>query len=106
LITSLPDPSRRSVVTGIGVVAPNGIGKDAWWKATTAGENGIKRITLFDPSRYATQLAGEVSDFDAEDWIEKRMIVQTDRWTHMAWRRRRWRSTRPSSTRPRRTRSR
>ena len=83
MITSLPDPSRRAVVTGIGVVAPNGIGKDAWWKATTAGENGIKRITLFDPSRYGTQLAGEVSDFNAEDWIEKRLIVQTDRWTHM-----------------------
>jgi 3-oxoacyl-(acyl-carrier-protein) synthase len=83
MITSLPDLNRRAVITGIGVVAPNGIGKDAWWKATTAGTSGIGRISLFDPSRYATQLAGEVSDFDAEDWIEKRMIVQTDRWTHM-----------------------
>jgi 3-oxoacyl-(acyl-carrier-protein) synthase len=72
------------VITGLGIVAPNGVGADAWWKATMSGETGIKRIGLFDPSRYATQLAGEVSGFNAEDWIEKRMIVQTDRWTHMA----------------------
>ena len=37
MITSLPDPSRRAVITGIGVVAPNGIGNDAWWKATERG---------------------------------------------------------------------
>ncbi|MET0512179.1 MAG: ketosynthase chain-length factor [Thermoleophilaceae bacterium] len=83
-MTSLPDSARRAVVTGIGVVAPNGIGTDPWWKATCAGEGGIGRIERFDPSRYATQLAGEVKGFAAEDWIEKRLIVQTDHWTHMA----------------------
>jgi 3-oxoacyl-(acyl-carrier-protein) synthase len=72
------------VVTGIGVVAPNGVGTDAWWQATCAGEGAIKRIERFDPSRYATQLAGQVNGFSAEDWIEKRLIVQTDHWTHMA----------------------
>jgi minimal PKS chain-length factor (CLF/KS beta) len=82
--TSTPDPSRRSVITGLGVVAPNGIGTEAWWKATRAGTSGIARITHFDPSRYATQLAGEVDDFKADDWIERRLQVQTDRWTHMA----------------------
>jgi 3-oxoacyl-(acyl-carrier-protein) synthase len=71
-------------VTGIGVVAPTGIGTDAWWKATGAGESAIRRIERFDPSRYPTQLAGEVDGFNAEDWIEKRLIVQTDHWTHMA----------------------
>ena len=84
MITSLPDTSRRAVITGIGVIAPNGIGNEAWWKATGAGESAIRRIERFDPSRYAAQLAGEVSDFAAEDYIEKRMIVQTDHWTHMA----------------------
>ena len=82
--TMTPDHSRRSVITGIGVVAPNGIGNDRWWKATTAGKSAIARITRFDPSKYATQLAGEVGDFDANDWIERRLQVQTDRWTHMA----------------------
>ena len=43
MITSLPDASRRSVVTGIGVVAPNGIGTDAWWKASGDAGSGIQR---------------------------------------------------------------
>jgi 3-oxoacyl-(acyl-carrier-protein) synthase len=84
VITSLPDPARRAVVTGIGVVAPTGVGTDAWWKATLAGESGIARIGRFDPSGYPVQLAGEVNGFNAEDWIERRLIVQTDHWTHMA----------------------
>jgi 3-oxoacyl-(acyl-carrier-protein) synthase len=84
VITSLPDSERRAVVTGIGVVAPTGIGTDAWWKATGKGQSAIRRIERFDASRYATQLAGEVDGFNAEDWIEKRLIVQTDHWTHMA----------------------
>jgi minimal PKS chain-length factor (CLF/KS beta) len=79
-----PDHSRRSVITGIGVVAPNGIGNYRWWKATTSGKSGIARIKRFDPSKYSTQLAGEVDDFNADDWIERRLQVQTDRWTHMA----------------------
>jgi minimal PKS chain-length factor (CLF/KS beta) len=79
-----PDHNRRSVITGIGVVAPNGIGNDRWWKATTSGKSGIAKIKRFDPSKYSTQLAGEVDDFNADDWIERRLQVQTDRWTHMA----------------------
>ena len=66
------------------MVAPNGIGTEAWWKATKAGTSGIGRITHFDPSSTRRQLAGEVEDFDADDYIEKRLMVQTDRWTHMA----------------------
>ena len=66
------------------MVAPNGIGAEAWWEATKAGTSGIDRITRFDPSRYSTQLAGEVDGFEADDYIEKRLQVQTDRWTHMA----------------------
>ncbi len=75
---------ERAVITGLGVVAPNGIGTDAWWQATLAGTSGIGRITRFDPSKYATQLAGEVSDFEATDFIDNRLIAQTDRWTWMA----------------------
>jgi minimal PKS chain-length factor (CLF/KS beta) len=82
--TMTPDASRRSVITGIGVVAPNGIGTEAWWEATKAGTTGIDTITRFDPSKYATTLAGVVNDFSADDFIERRLQVQTDRWTHMA----------------------
>jgi minimal PKS chain-length factor (CLF/KS beta) len=81
---SLPSPERRVVLTGIGVVAPTGVGTDPWWKATTAGESAIDRITHFDASRYATQLAGEVNGFEPEQYIERRLMVQTDRWTWMA----------------------
>jgi 3-oxoacyl-(acyl-carrier-protein) synthase len=77
--TTLPDFSRRAVITGIGVIAPNGIGNDAWWKATTAGKSGIGPIRQFD-----TTVAGEVDGFDAGEYIERRLQVQTDRWTHMA----------------------
>ena len=82
--TSLPSADRRVVLTGVGVVAPTGVGTDAWWKATQAGENGIGPITRFDTSKYATKLAGEVDGFDPEEYIEKRLMVQTDRWTWMA----------------------
>ncbi len=83
MITSTPRRDRRAVITGVGVVAPNGIGTEAWWSATTAGTSGIDRITRFDASRYATQFAGEVVDFEAIDFIERRLKIQTDRWTWM-----------------------
>jgi 3-oxoacyl-(acyl-carrier-protein) synthase len=75
---------KRAVVTGIGVVAPNGIGTSAFWEATREGRSGIARITHFDPSSYPTQFAGEVKGFDATKYIDQRLIVQTDRWTWMA----------------------
>jgi minimal PKS chain-length factor (CLF/KS beta) len=73
--------SRRAVITGLGVVAPNGIGTEKYWEATRQGKSGIGRITRFDPSKYGTQLAGEVRDFEASEHIEQRLVVQTDRWT-------------------------
>ena len=51
---------KRAVVTGIGVVAPTGIGTSTYWEATQQGKSGIARITHFDPSQYPTQFAGEV----------------------------------------------
>jgi minimal PKS chain-length factor (CLF/KS beta) len=75
----------RAVVTGIGVVAPSGVGLDAHWKTTLAGENRVRRITLFDPDRYPTTLAGEVADFDHLRYADNRLAVQTDRWTHLGF---------------------
>ncbi len=57
---------RRVVITGLGVVAPNGIGKQAFWEACVAGRSGIRPITRFDASPLPTRIAGEVPDFDAE----------------------------------------
>lgn len=76
---------RRAVVTGIGVVAPSGIGAPAHWRTVLAGECRIGRISLFDPSRYATTLAGEVPGFEVSDHVPSRLAVQTDRWSWMAF---------------------
>jgi 3-oxoacyl-(acyl-carrier-protein) synthase len=83
VITSTPT-TRRAVITGLGVVAPNGIGTEPWWEATKAGRSGIGPITRFDASSYSTSLAGEVDGFEPTDYIDQRLIVQTDRWTWMA----------------------
>lgn len=75
--------SGAAVVTGIGVVAPNGVGVNAFWSAMVAGRPAIAPITRFDARSYPARLAGEVRDFDAADRIPSRLIVQTDHWTHM-----------------------
>lgn len=75
----------RVVITGIGVVAPSGIGVDAHWRTVLAGENRIRRITLFDPEPYPSTLAGEVADFDPTRYADNRRLVQTDRWTHLGF---------------------
>lgn len=54
----------RVVVTGLGVVAPNGIGKDAFWTSLLECRSGVKTITLFDASQHPCRIAGEVQDFD------------------------------------------
>jgi 3-oxoacyl-(acyl-carrier-protein) synthase len=76
--------NRRTVITGIGIVAPNGIGKDAYWDATLKGKSGIRQVTRFDGRSYGLNFAGEVEGFCATDYIDQRLIVQTDRWTWMA----------------------
>ncbi len=55
---------RRVVITGLGVLAANGIGKENFWQACLAGSSGIRRITRFDASNLPTQIAGEIQDFD------------------------------------------
>lgn len=64
--------NRRVVVTGIGVVSPNGIGRENFWRATQHGKSGIRRITRFDASRHQVQIAGEVADFDETAYVSPR----------------------------------
>jgi 3-oxoacyl-[acyl-carrier-protein] synthase II len=62
---------RRAVITGIGAVSPNGIGRERFWKATRNGESGVRRITRFDPTGFVVQVAGEVPDeFDEKKYVE------------------------------------
>ena len=63
---------RRVVITGMGVVSPNGVGNADFGKAVLAGRSGVRRISRFDPSEITVQIAGEVSDFDELAWVEKR----------------------------------
>ena len=61
----------RVAVTGIGAVSPNGIGREPFWKASVNGESGVRRITRFDPSGFAVQVAGQVPDeFDEKKYVE------------------------------------
>lgn len=78
-------PSRRVVITGLGVIAPNGIGKEACWQACIAGQSGLGRITRFDASRLPAQVVGEVAHFMPEQFgLTNTEIQQLDRATHFA----------------------
>ena len=61
---------RRAVITGMGVVSPNGIGKAAFCRAILDGKSGVKQITRFDTSELPVKIAGEIQDFNELDWIE------------------------------------
>jgi 3-oxoacyl-[acyl-carrier-protein] synthase II len=64
--------TRRVVITGMGVVSPNGVGNEAFRDAVLEGRSGVRRISRFDPSGISVQIAGEVGDFDELAWVEKR----------------------------------
>ncbi|MFJ7910348.1 ketosynthase chain-length factor [Kitasatospora sp. NPDC096204] len=76
--------SSRTVVTGLGVVAPTGLGLADYWAATLAGRGAIGRVTRFDPTPYDSRLAGEIHGFDAREHLPGRLLPQTDRMTRLA----------------------
>ena len=69
---------KRVVVTGVGVVSPLGTGNKKNWVGITAGKSGIGLITRFDASGLPVKIAGEVNDFKAEDFIDKKEIKKMD----------------------------
>lgn len=76
--------ASRTVVTGIGVIAPNGIGADAFWKATQCGDSVLDRVTRPGCEHLPLRVAGEVRGFDPGSMVEERFLVQTDRFSHYA----------------------
>ncbi|MGE0593494.1 MAG: beta-ketoacyl-ACP synthase II [Vicinamibacterales bacterium] len=70
--------SRRVVVTGIGLVSSLGIGTGANWTALMAGTSGVGRITKFDTTGFAAQIAAEVKDFDPLQFVEKKDVKKMD----------------------------
>jgi 3-oxoacyl-(acyl-carrier-protein) synthase len=75
---------RRVVVTGLGVLAPNGLGKERFWQACLQGVCGIKPLRRFSGENLPVGVAGEISGFRAEDYLAAKFVRRTDRVTHLA----------------------
>jgi len=75
---------ERVVITGIGLVTPNGIGTEETWRSVLAAESGIAPITLFDAAGFSTRIAGEVKGFNAEQWIPKKKLKEMGRFAHLS----------------------
>ncbi len=77
--------ARRVVVTGVGIVSPNGIGKEACWKGMIQGRSAIKRVTEFDVSMFNTKIAAQVRDFDPFALgLSKEEAIRCDRYVQFA----------------------
>src|SRR5882757_9650828 len=76
--------NRRAVITGMGIRAPGGLGKDPFWELLSTGRTATRRISFFDPSPYRSQVGAEV-DFDAAaEGLSPRQIRRADRATQFA----------------------
>ena len=71
---------RRVVITGMGVVAPNGIGVDNFWDSLVHGRSGVRKITHFDASTYPSQIAAEVPDFDPTNYTDPKTAKRLSRY--------------------------
>ncbi len=82
-ISSNTNP-RRVVITGMGVISPLGLEVSTFWNALTAGQSGVRLISLFDPSGLDVQIAGEVPDFDPARYMPAKEARRTDRFVQFA----------------------
>lgn len=80
-----PSNLKRAVITGIGVVAPNGIGKEAYWQGLREGRNCVDKITFFDCSGHPSKVAAEIHDFDPAVFMDDpHQIKRMGRSAHLA----------------------
>src|SRR4030042_2118562 len=75
---------RRVVITGMGVVAPNGIGVKNFWDSLVHGRSAVRRITHFDASSYPCQVAAQVPDFEPTDYMDPKTAKRLDRFAQFA----------------------
>ena len=75
---------KRVVVTGLGLITPLGLGVETSWQNLVNGKSGIRKISSFDVSAFPTQIAGEVVNFNPEDYIEFKEVKKMDRFIHFA----------------------
>ena len=73
---------RRVVITGLGIISPVGTGIPTVWQNIVAGKSGITRITRFDAGAMTAQIAGEVKDFDATQFLSAKDARRMDRFIH------------------------
>jgi len=76
---------RRAVITGIGAIAPNGIGKEDYWRGLKEGKNCVDQITFFDIAEYPSKMAAEIKNFDPSEFIQQHSeIKRMGRSSHLA----------------------
>jgi 3-oxoacyl-[acyl-carrier-protein] synthase II len=75
---------RRVVITGIGAITPIGHGVDGLWRGVVGGATAVRRVSRFDPSAFRSQLAAEIDDFQAEDFLEPRRAKRLERFSQLA----------------------
>jgi 3-oxoacyl-[acyl-carrier-protein] synthase II len=75
---------RRVVITGMVVVAPNGIGIEKFWDSLVHGRSGVRKITHFDASSYPCQIAAEIPDFDPSNYMDQKTVKRLDRFVHLS----------------------
>lgn len=75
---------KRVVITGMGVISPVGTGLDQFWSQITNGVSGVGPITRFDTDRFGTRIAGEVKDFDATQFMDRKEARRMDRFSQYA----------------------
>jgi 3-oxoacyl-[acyl-carrier-protein] synthase II len=75
---------RRVVVTGVGLVSPLGLGSEVTWRGLLEGRSGIGLLQAFDTRGYTSRIAGEVRGFDPVEFLDKKEVKKTDRFTQLA----------------------
>ncbi|MFI6823843.1 ketosynthase chain-length factor [Micromonospora sp. NPDC050187] len=76
---------KTAVVTGLGVMAPNGMTVETFWSSILDGKSGINRIQRFDAPHYPVKLAGELATFDPSEHVPSRLLVETSAMSHLAF---------------------
>ena len=75
---------QKIAVTGLGIVAPSGIGRRQFWANIKSGRSFIKKITRFDAEAYASRIAGQIDDLDKYTHVSERLLKKVDAFSHMA----------------------
>src|SRR5512134_3085579 len=75
----------RVVITGLGAITPIGLNMPAFWEGLLAGRSGVRRITQFDASNLPCQIAGEIPDFNVEDFMDRKEARRVPRSAQIAF---------------------